>query len=56
MNRTLGNRNRRLFAIQADFTTRQLAHTGMLIIGGSIIPPHDWTEVERVLMVKKHVS
>lgn len=46
MNRTLGNRNRRHFAIRADFLTRQLAHTGMLIMNGNIVPPHDWTAME----------
>ncbi len=49
MNRTLGNKNRRQFAIKADFLTRQLAHSGMLIISGSIVPPHDWTSMEREL-------
>ncbi len=49
MNRTLGNRNRKYFAINADFLTRQLAHSGMLIISGSVIPPHDWTSIEKEL-------
>ena len=51
MNRTLGNRNRKYFAINADFLTRQLAHSGMLIIGGNVVPPHDWTSMERDLQV-----
>lgn len=49
MNRTLGNKNRRDFAINADFLTRQLAHSGMLIISGNVVPPHDWTSMERDL-------
>jgi len=49
MNRTLGNKNRKYFAINADFLTRQLAHSGMLIISGNVIPPHDWNSMEREL-------
>ena len=51
MNKVLGNRNRRHFAIKADFLTRQLAHTGMLIVNGNIISPHDWTAMENSLDV-----
>lgn len=51
MNRTLGNKNRRHFAIKVDFLTRQLAHSGMLIISGSIVPPHDWTSMEKELQL-----
>jgi hypothetical protein len=46
MNRTLGNKNRSHFAIHADSLTRQLAHSGMLIISGNVVPPHDWTSME----------
>jgi hypothetical protein len=49
MNRTLGNRNRKHFAIRADFLTRQLAHTGMLIVNGNIVPPHDWTAMDKAM-------
>lgn len=49
MNRTLGNRNRRHFAIKADFLTRQLAHSGMLIVNGEVVAPHDWTSMERAM-------
>lgn len=49
MNRTLGNKNRKHFAINADFLTRQLAHSGMLIISGNVVPPHDWTSMESEL-------
>ncbi len=49
MNRTLGNKNRRHFAIHADALTRQLAHSGMLIISGNVVPPHDWTSMESEL-------
>ena len=49
MNRTLGNRHRRHFAIKADFLTRQLAHSGMLIVNGNIVPPQDWTSMEKEL-------
>ena len=46
MNITIGNRNRRQFAIHSDFLTRQLAHTGMLIVDGNIVPPDKWAEHE----------
>ena len=49
MGRTLGNRNRRHFAINADFLTRQLAHSGMLIVNGNVVPPHDWKSMEEEL-------
>lgn len=49
MNRALGNKNRRHYAINADFLTRQLAHSGMLIISGNVVPPHDWTSMESEL-------
>jgi hypothetical protein len=49
MNRTLGNKNRKYFAIKADFLTRQLAHSGMLIINGNVVAPHDWTSMEKEL-------
>lgn len=49
MNRTLGNRNRRHFAIKADFMTRQLAHSGMLIVNGEVVAPHDWTSMEKAM-------
>lgn len=53
MNRTLGNRNRKHFAIKADFATRQLAQNGVLIINGNLIAPHDWTAMEKKLQTAK---
>jgi hypothetical protein len=53
MNRTLGNKNRKYFAINADFLTRQLAHSGMLIISGNVVPPHDWSSMERELQLAR---
>lgn len=56
MNRTLGNRNRRHFAIRADFLTRQLAHSGMLIVNGEVVAPHDWTSMDKAFTTQPQIE
>ena len=49
MSRSMGNRNRSHFARKADLLTRQLAHSGMLIVNGNVLQKHDWAAMEKEL-------